>query len=238
VLKEFFREEDDHWHQKRADEELETARALTETKAEAGRAGGIAARGKSGRKPNSKKIADEIAEPIADRMANGIAKPIAGQLQTELQKNTPFTSNQEPTTNTFSVAAREAVNGERSQLVTLLGLLKIEANPHKMADASRVFSDLKAKGCTFGHMLQAAEEGARNPGEKRSLRYIEARATELRDTISPPVEIEYTDDQGWRDRIAASKKNGGAWPPKWGPRIGEPGCLVPAAILAEMERFT
>lgn len=83
VIVEFFTVSNGVWTQKRAEEELGNARRIMETKVNAGRAGGIAARGKSGRKKNSKSNSGEIADEIAN--------PIAS----ELQKNTPYTKNQE-----------------------------------------------------------------------------------------------------------------------------------------------
>ena len=72
ILSDFFVLRHGKYHNVRADSEIEEAERLHKIKAQAGRAGGIAARGKSGRKPNS----SEIAEPIAN----------------ELQKNTPSPS--------------------------------------------------------------------------------------------------------------------------------------------------
>ena len=69
-----------HWHQDRLERERTKAFGMVEKKRVAGKAGGEAARGKSGRKPNDKTIADEIPKQIADR--------IAPELQSELQKNT------------------------------------------------------------------------------------------------------------------------------------------------------
>jgi uncharacterized protein YdaU (DUF1376 family) len=60
VLKQYFVRKRDGYHNNRADEEIEEAEKRIKNKTEAGRAGGIAARGKSGRKPNSKTIADEL----------------------------------------------------------------------------------------------------------------------------------------------------------------------------------
>lgn len=73
VLAPFFTICDGVWMQGRAERELGRARVLLESKREAGRAGGLAARGKSGRKRmadelqnNSRTIDGEIAKPIAD----------------------------------------------------------------------------------------------------------------------------------------------------------------------------
>lgn len=60
VLKEFFRLKNSRFHNRRADKEITEAKRIRRVKALAGKAGGIAARGKSGRKPNSKTIADEL----------------------------------------------------------------------------------------------------------------------------------------------------------------------------------
>lgn len=88
VLAQFFELQSDGWHNKRADEELANIAA----KRDAGRAGGVAAKGKSGRPKNSKIIAPAIAEEIAGEMADGIADEIGTKLQsaeqTKLQKNT------------------------------------------------------------------------------------------------------------------------------------------------------
>lgn len=72
----FFHAENGVWINKRSDEERSKAIEKTEKKKVAGSAGGTAARGKSGRKPNTKTIADAINSEIAD----------------ELQKNTPSPS--------------------------------------------------------------------------------------------------------------------------------------------------
>lgn len=72
----FFHVESGMWMNKRSEAERAKAVENVDKKRAAGSAGGTAARGKSGRKPNSKKIADAINFEIAD----------------ELQKNTPSPS--------------------------------------------------------------------------------------------------------------------------------------------------
>lgn len=92
VLAQFFQIKDGLWTHKRGEKELTRARDIIEAKTDAGRAGGIAARGKSGRKKNSKTIADEIADLIAN----------------ECRENTPtqpHTQMFEPMVQTISPAA-------------------------------------------------------------------------------------------------------------------------------------
>ena len=36
----------------------------------------------------------------------------------------------------------------------------------------------------------------------------------------------------WRNRLVQYRKRA-IWPPKWGPRMGEPGCLIPPHLVAE-----
>jgi len=64
VLDEFFTEKRDGYHNHRADEEIAEAKRRIRIKVDAGKRGGIAARGKSGRKPNSKTIAPAIADEL------------------------------------------------------------------------------------------------------------------------------------------------------------------------------
>lgn len=45
-----------------------------------------------------------------------------------------------------------------------------------------------------------------------------------------PGDFDPTDDRGWRDRLMALERES-VWPDSWGPRPGEPGCKVPAALL-------
>lgn len=217
VLAPFFVIDGGRWTQKRAEEELGRARHIMSERSEAGKSG-----------------AEKRWQTHGKRMANEVANVMANECQTQWQIDAPIPSQKKPNNNSsYSVAAREPNNEDHSQLLQLLDLLKIEANPHKMVEASRVFGALKATGCTIGQMRQAAEEASRNGAKISSLRYIEARTIELRDTISAQVEIEYTDAPGWRDRIAASRKYGGKWLAQWGPKIGEPGCLVPPEIIAK-----
>jgi uncharacterized protein YdaU (DUF1376 family) len=62
VLKQYFVRKRDGYHNNRADEEIAEAEKRIKNKTEAGRAGGIAARGKSGRKRIADVIADELQE--------------------------------------------------------------------------------------------------------------------------------------------------------------------------------
>lgn len=66
MMLEFFAEDDLWWHQKRADAEIARSAKSYDAKVRAGRRGGIAASGKSGRKTNS----ETIAEPLADEWQN------------------------------------------------------------------------------------------------------------------------------------------------------------------------
>lgn len=131
---------------------------------------------------------------------------------------------------TGSEAARER---EGPQLVALMRLLKIAETPAKMLESSRIFGELIASGCTVSQLFDAAEEAAKRGVSVKSLRYISARAAEIRDAARRPVEIEWCNDDDWRARIASSRRNANAWPREWGPRIGEAGCVIPAEIIAE-----
>jgi uncharacterized protein YdaU (DUF1376 family) len=93
----FFQIKDGLWVHKRGEKELTRARDIIEAKTAAGSAGGIAARGKSGRKKNSKTIADEIAEPIANEWReNTPTQPPSQVFEPKVQTISPAASSKPP----------------------------------------------------------------------------------------------------------------------------------------------
>jgi uncharacterized protein YdaU (DUF1376 family) len=82
VLAEFFTIRRGRYHNSRADREVENTEKIRKAKALAGKAGGIAARGKSGRKPNSKTIAGELQ--------NNTPSPSPSPKPEEKEESTPL----------------------------------------------------------------------------------------------------------------------------------------------------
>lgn len=94
VLAAFFRVGDGVWRHKRIEAELALAIKNTETKRNAGRAGGEAARGKSGRKQsngyvNGETNGTEIAELIADELQNNTPLPLPRTFATSATESYP-----------------------------------------------------------------------------------------------------------------------------------------------------
>lgn len=79
TLERFFEVKDKFWHHKRVDSELEFAKVLTERRIEAGRLGGIAARGKSGRPHKNSKAISENSKQIANEWQNNTPSPSPSQ---------------------------------------------------------------------------------------------------------------------------------------------------------------
>lgn len=99
VMAPFFQISDGRWTHRRIDAELGSAVSISEAKRQAGRRGGQAARGRSGRpKNNSSGNGEKIAELIADELQNNTPSPSQSQkeedstefsLSTELNSKTP-----------------------------------------------------------------------------------------------------------------------------------------------------
>lgn len=90
----FFRIQNGHWHQKRADEELAKAREITGNRSEAGKAG---ARGRWGDEPrprsgkrNANANVKRNGKPDGNGMANGMANHMANGQQTAWQNDAPL----------------------------------------------------------------------------------------------------------------------------------------------------
>lgn len=211
TLAAYFQVQDGFWFHKRVEEELVKAGTRVLTKRASGRAGGIAARGKSGRKPNSKKI----AEPIADQIG----------------KNTPSPSpSPSPEERTNLELPRE--DAPVFQFCAALGI-------DWRSDQSRIhwpalLHEAQAEGLDFKtHILPAALE-TRARG-KASIEYALKVARSKRDaqakTPPPaPAEIEYADERRWFKRMEIFRETG-TWLEKWGPKWGEPGCLCPPEAI-------
>lgn len=106
MLGEFFVLKPDGYHNQRADEEIVKAKKIIKNKKKAGKAGGIAARGKSGRKPNDKQIAGEIPDEIADAIPN--------ELRNNAHPHPHPTKKKEVRTNTLFSAGNGSGNGTHS----------------------------------------------------------------------------------------------------------------------------
>ena len=132
-----------------------------------------------------------------------------------------------------SSSAREEDVSQLSDLSRTLGLAENDFMRH-MADI-RTLIDLKGEGCDFErHIRPAAERAAKARKKISSLAYIAPKAREMRDAetqvASLPTPFRDTDVRGWNDRLDLLR-GAGTWSPPWGPRPGEPGCRIPAAII-------
>lgn len=210
VLAEFFTIADGVWSQKRADEELATARSIMAAKSEAGKAG-AAARWQKDADANGKRMAD----------ASG------SQWQTDAPLPKPIPKQE--------VAAATVGQETADQLNRLNKILGFDELNHTAFAANiRTLFDLKAEKCDFtAHILPAAEQAAKT-GRAKTLAYIRPKALELRDAAklvaSMPVPFEPTDDRGWADRARVWRERQ-QWHPKWGPPPDQPDCKCPAHIL-------
>jgi hypothetical protein len=72
------------------------------------------------------------------------------------------------------------------------------------------------------------EEAENSPPRTESLLNNSAQA---RETDFQSDEVKGVD---WENRLANYRKRG-IWPPKWGPRMGQPGCLVPGHLANKWE---
>lgn len=215
VLAEFFTEEDGHWHQKRADDELSKAKRLTEAKRAAG-----------------KKGAENRWQPNVSANGTAMAQPSSCHRQTDAHLPIPLPEE-------VAAAIAQTTSDELNRLNRVLGFDPGDFTAH--AANIRTLVDLKADGCDFEkHILPAAEQAAKG-GKGKSLAYIRPRAIELRDAAklvaSMPAPFENTDEVGWRSRLRTSRDKG-LWSSKWGPKPGEDGCKCPPWILKEQQQET
>jgi uncharacterized protein YdaU (DUF1376 family) len=227
VVGNFFHIRDGKWTQKRMQSEIARADGISEDRSNAGKAGNEARWGgdrKQDRKTDSKPVAKDIAKPVANPSQNDPPLPL-------------------PLTSSSSAAVPCDPRARLLALCEILGVSPatdastITRWPEELAKLLQEFDWDK-------HILPAAER-ARSKGVKpTSLNYLRGKATELRtqdqleraaSAPNAPVDLDT-----WRARMRifrgeAYGSSNGNWSPAWGPKPGEPGCLVPAELLSKKD---
>lgn len=91
------------------------------------------------------------------------------------------------------------------------------------------------------HVWPEAQRKAKSANKGRSMGYLRAGAIEAREAEkrsgeipAPPIDWPSDGDAGWMRRVEIWRGKG-TWLAKWGPGPGDPGCKVPAHVLAEIE---
>src|SRR5262249_30051256 len=96
------------------------------------------------------------------------------------------------------------------------------------------------------HLLPAAHEARERGATVNSLKYLPNRATELKSldkvNVHSYTHDAYTNDEEWGKRIRAcitvakreNAKPVQCWHDEWGPPPGQPGCVVPKAVIEKL----
>jgi uncharacterized protein YdaU (DUF1376 family) len=221
VLAEFFNERDGFWHQKRADKELNVASSIIEARTEAGRAGGIAARGKSGRKPNDKTIANE------------------------LQNNTPLPLPLPKEVTTKGDLNETKIDNAVSRVCEALGV-KLTDDTKRLNWPGQIYEMISSGLVLEVDILPSCVEA-----KKRSivnLQWVRKRAESEKSkrsvAASAPIPFENCCDLEWGERIKfyyahpELETTPWRWPEKWGPIFTNPATKVPPNVLAEFKTMT
>ena len=203
------------WRHKRIDEVKEEQEEKYRRRQEAGKAGGEAARGRSGRKTeNGKTIAKVIANPIANELQNNsISEPESDEAK----------------------ASSDARTLDEQAFAQICGLLGLNANDAR--NWGDFFDVLRTTGVSRETLVDAAKKARSSGARATSLSYLRPIACELRDRAAAagpaPVIFQDCDDDEWKGRLRAYLSKA-IWVGEWGPPPGSDGCKVPAPILAEM----
>jgi uncharacterized protein YdaU (DUF1376 family) len=231
TLSKFFTIENGKWAHKRCEKELGRARELLEARREAGRIGGEAARGKSGRKPNSKTIANLIAN--------------------EWQKNTPpHTPNTLEDSSLREESSGELFKAEKERLpdwippeqwdgyVAMRKKIRAPLSDRAITLTIAKLKRLKDEGNDPGAVLdQSTENSWRGVFE---LRKVNGSHNGLNG--SAVQHFEPTDESGWLERVKFYFKHPEfkehRWNNvKWGPPPIDPNTKVPDAVLARCKNL-
>lgn len=206
VLREFFRLQDDGWHNSRADEEIATYQA----RADAGRKNGHL-----GGRPLGANRTETGQEPDPNRRRT-------------------VTNNHEPRTNGSGARARKTrmpedfgFTDERAEYAKAQGCTDPADtfNRFKLHHAS--------KGTLMADWDKAWQYWCRN--EKNFSRPTPTRFSSTSGNAGATPTIQHDTEDQWRGRIRGWRPGKFWHRSDWGPEPGQPGCRVPKPILADWE---
>lgn len=241
VLQRFFVERDGLWTQKRADEELERAKRLVEARSAIGKMGGKASvESKQTGKQNS---TDGSTDGSPDRQPNVkqnstiLPSPTTEEREASKQAREPAGATPNGTPEGL-LAARifKGLNMDASKAPPCLYAIGRHAVPWVTAGCDIDLDIVPAilgilrrdNGQPMPKSAKYFDPVVREAAQKRRSGEMVAEAVKL-----PPREYTAKWTSGdWRSALRMLQRGDG-WSDRWGPRPGEPGCLVPQCYLDE-----